>query len=384
MYESFYGMKEKTFNLNPDPDYLYMSQGHENTYTHLEYAIAENKGFVVITGEIGSGKTTLINYLLYNLQLDIQIGLINNTNIAPSQFLRMICREFEIEVNGKDKVGAMDAFQDFLLRKYSEKNRVLLIIDEAQNLSPKTMEEIRMLSNLEAEKDHLIQMILVGQPELKYKLQRKDMQQFAQRVTVHCHLDGLSQDEVGEYIRHRLKVGEAENLELFDNEAIDAIYENSCGIPRLINILCDTALVYGFADGLKVIDKGILENVIEERESSGIFSGINQGEQEVIPALSGKSDVPAMMNDRLLLMEGRMQLLEEKLNYFTNNQEKRDTIVIELLKMLKKSIDNRKNFISKFRKINKRSNITKIKARENRKDTNPSNISVLKKKTKEI
>jgi len=344
MYESFYGMKEKTFNLNPDPDYLYMSQGHENAYTHLEYAIAENKGFVVITGEIGSGKTTLINYLLYNLQLDIQIGLINNTNIAPSQFLRMICREFEIEVNGKDKVEAMDAFQDFLLRKYSEKNRVLLIVDEAQNLSPKTMEEIRMLSNLEAEKDHLIQMILVGQPELKYKLQRKDMQQFAQRVTVHCHLDGL----------------------------------------RLINILCDTALVYGFADGLKVIDKGILENVIEERESSGIFSGINQGEQKVIPILSGKSPVSGELDNHLLLMEGRIQLLEEKLTFFTNNQEKRDTIVIELLKMLKKSMDNRKNFISKFRKINKRPNVTKIKARENRKDTNPSSISVLKKKTKEI
>ena len=382
MYESFYGMKEKTFNLNPDPDYLYMSQGHENAYTHLEYAIAENKGFVVITGEIGSGKTTLINYLLYNLQLDIQIGLINNTNIAPSQFLRMICREFEIEVNGKDKVEAMDAFQDFLLRKYSEKNRVLLIIDEAQNLSPKTMEEIRMLSNLEAEKDHLIQMILVGQPELKYKLQRKDMQQFAQRVTVHCHLDGLSQNEVGEYIRHRLKVGEAENLDLFDNEAIDSIYENSCGIPRLINILCDTALVYGFADGLKVIDKGILENVIEERESSGIFSGINQDEQKVIPAISGDGAVSATVNDRLLLMEGRMQLLEEKLNYFTNNQEKRDTIVIELLKMLQKSMDSRTNLISKFRKIKKKPNVTKINTLENRKDANPSNISVLKKKTK--
>jgi len=382
MYESFYGMKEKTFNLNPDPDYLYMSQGHENTYTHLEYAIAENKGFVVVTGEIGSGKTTLINYLLYNLQLDIQIGLINNTNIAPSQLLRMICREFEIEVNGKDKVEAMDAFQDFLLRKYSEKNRVLLIVDEAQNLSPKTMEEIRMLSNLEAEKDHLIQMILVGQPELKYKLQRKDMQQFAQRVTVHCHLDGLSQNEVGEYIRHRLKVGEAENLDLFDNEAIDAIYENSGGIPRLINILCDTALVYGFADGLKVIDKGILENVIEEREASGIFSGINQGEQKVIPALSGEGAVSGELNNHLLLMEGRIQLLEEKLNFFNNNQEKRDTIVIELLKMLKKSMESRKNFISKFKKAYKKDNVTKINARENKKDTNPSNVSVLTKKTK--
>ncbi len=376
MYESFYGMKEKTFNLNPDPDYLYMSQGHEKVYTHLEYAICENKGFVVITGEIGSGKTTLINYLLYNLQLDIQIGLVNNTNIAPSQFLRMICQEYELDVSGRDKVEAMEIFQDFLIKKFTDNNRVLLIIDEAQNLSPKTMEEIRMLSNLETEKNHLIQIILVGQPELKYKLQRKDLQQFAQRVTVHCHLDGLSRKEVGEYIQHRLKVGEAKNPDLFHNEAIEVIYKNSGGIPRLINILCDTSLVYGYADGLKIINKKVVENVVKERKESGIFSDLNISRQDDPSVLPMQFPDSGISDNRLQLVEKRIEMLEkttvtieEKMNDLITKRRKRDTIVIELFKMLKNSLESRMNVISK---------IDKLKIDERNVSSN-MNISVVKK-----
>ena len=195
MYESFYGLKEKAFNLNPDPEYFYLSREHEDAYRHLEYAISESKGFAVITGEVGAGKTTLINYLLYKLELDINIGLITNTNIPASQFLKAICREFEINVDVREKVDIMEIFQDFLLERYAQNERVLLIIDEAQNISLEAMEEIRMLSNLEAEKSHLIQIILLGQPELKYKLQRNDLKQFAQRVSTHYHINGLSKDE---------------------------------------------------------------------------------------------------------------------------------------------------------------------------------------------
>ena len=215
MYESFYGLKEKPFNLLPDPEYLFMSQGHENVYTHLEYAIGENKGFVVITGEIGSGKTTLINFLLNRIGQNIHVGLISNTYVSPTQLVKMICREFELEVEGMDKAEMIELFHGFLLRQYAENSRVLLIIDEAQNLSAETMEEIRMLSNLEAEKHHLLQMILVGQPELKHKLQRKELRQFAQRVTVSCHLNGLNKEEVDKYIRHRLKVAGAEDADIF-------------------------------------------------------------------------------------------------------------------------------------------------------------------------
>jgi len=154
MYESYYGLKEKPFKILPDPGYLYMSQGHENAYTHLEYAIAENKGFVVITGEIGSGKTTLINYLLGKIQEDIKVGVVNNTYVSPTQFLRMVCQEFDLEEENLDKSGMLHLLQGFLIRQFADRKRVVLIIDEAQNLTTKTMEEVRMLSNLEDEKNH--------------------------------------------------------------------------------------------------------------------------------------------------------------------------------------------------------------------------------------
>ncbi len=263
MYESFYGFKEKPFDLHPDPDYLYMSRVHEDTYVHLEYAIVENKGFVVVTGEIGSGKTTLINYLLNKLGEDIHVGLINNTNILPSEFLRMICQEFELDPKTDDKAELIDIFSGFLIDQFAAGERVVLIVDEAQNLTNDTMEEIRMLSNIETEKHHLIQIILVGQPELKFKLQQSNLKQFAQRVTVHCHLKGLEKDEVNEYINHRLEVGGGDRFDIFDKETIDKIAVYSRGIPRLINILCDSALVYGFADELEKIDTHILDNVYE-------------------------------------------------------------------------------------------------------------------------
>ena len=161
MYEAFYGLKEKPFNLHPDPEYLYMSEGHEDTYTHLEYAIAESKGFVVVTGEIGSGKTTLLNYLINEIPADMHVGLINNTHIPPSQFIKLICREYELDTENMDKSGMIELFHEFLLEQYSKHKRVILIIDEAQNLSAKTLEEIRLLSNLESEKYYLLQIIII-------------------------------------------------------------------------------------------------------------------------------------------------------------------------------------------------------------------------------
>ena len=247
MYESFYGLKEKAFNLNPDPEYFYLSREHEDAYRHLESVISESKGFDGITGEVGSGKTTLINYLLSNLELDINIGLITNTNITASQFHIAICREFEIDVDVRENVDIMELFQDFLLERYAQNERVLLIIDEAQNISLEAMEEIRMLSNLEAEKSHLIQIILIGQPELKSKLQRHDLKQFAQRVSTHYHINGLNKDEVHNYIRYRLELGEADNLDIFQDDANELIYQHYLGIPRIINFLCVTALVYVYA-----------------------------------------------------------------------------------------------------------------------------------------
>ena len=369
MYESFYGLREKPFNLLPDPEYLFMSRGHEDVYSHLEYAIAENKGFVVITGEVGSGKTTLINYLLERVDQDIQVGLITNTYVRPTQLIKMICKEFELEPEGMDKAEMIDLFQGFLVRQFAEKTRVLLIIDEAQNLTPETMEEIRMLSNIDAEKHHLMQMVLVGQPELKFKLRREDLRQIAQRVTVNCHLDGLTGDEVEAYIRHRLKIagGEdtdifgAKNPDVFDAGALAAIAGYSRGIPRIINILCDTALVYGYADELRVIDKKVIEHVIRAREAGGIFSEPGSDEKSApLAAVSDGGDSEAV--------QGRLQMLERRLDQFESRvsnveagvtrllerKDAKDDILLELMKMLKESVESRLHALKLFSQLKSR------------------------------
>ena len=192
MYTKFYELQKKPFSLSPDPDYLFMSSKHEKVYIHLRYAIFENKNFVVITGEIGSGKTILINFLLRQIKEPFKIAYIRNTLVSPVQFLKFICQEFKISVEGLDKPKILDALREFLLKEYSANRRVILIIDEAQNLSFQTLEEIRLISNIETEKEPLWQIILVGQPELRKKLQHPSLKQFAQRVTVYCHLEPLS------------------------------------------------------------------------------------------------------------------------------------------------------------------------------------------------
>ena len=355
MYESFYGFKEKPFDLHPDPDYLYMSRVHENTYVHLEYAILENKGFVVVTGEIGSGKTTLLNYLLNKIGEDFQVGLVNNTNILPSEFLKMVCKEFELDPKTNDKSELIDIFSGYLIDQFAAGQRVVLIIDEAQNLTNDTMEEIRMLSNIETEKHHLIQIILVGQPELRFKLQQSNLKQFAQRVTVHCHLKGLEKDEVREYIEHRLEVGGSERFDIFDPETIEKISDYSRGIPRLINILCDSALVYGFADGLEKISTSILENVYEELKALGTFTDYD-AKPSANPPLPKTLAVGAsaydprieMFENKLHLLEDKITALKEKLDFLTNKRVKRDDIVVELLKLLKNSLDRRSQFVAKL------------------------------------
>jgi general secretion pathway protein A len=386
MYESFYGLKEKPFKILPDPGYLYMSKGHENAYTHLEYAIAENKGFVVVTGEIGSGKTTLINYLLGKIEEDIKVGVITNTYVSPTQFLRMICQEFDLADENLDKSGMLHLLQGFLIRQFAERKRVVLIIDEAQNLTPKTMEEVRMLSNLEDEKNHLIQMILVGQPELKNKLKRRDLVQFAQRVTVHCHLYGLNASEVKEYILYRLKIAGSNRTDIFTDAAIELISQYSNGIPRIINILCDTALVYGYADNLEIIEKEIVENVIQERDSTGVFSGISQenfdGTDTTDPndpgaALLWKDQFDTVVN-RLEGFENRILEIEKQIEKIMNYRDERDLIVVDLFKMLKENMENRLKTLLEFVRLQKKE-ILRIKQANGENPEQPKRFSMTRK-----
>jgi len=334
-----------------------MSPGHENAFTHLEYAITEHKGFVVVTGEIGSGKTTLINFLLRKIPQNIQVGIINNTDVNPDQFIKMVCQEFELDPRGLDKVEMLEIFNNFLLEQFALKNRIVLIIDEAQNLPKKTLEEIRMLSNLEEEKHHLIQIILVGQPELRFKLQTANMEQFVQRVTVHCHLNGLSLEHVREYVRHRLQVAGSANLDLFNEAALAAIHKYSRGIPRLINILCDTALVYGFADDIKIIGEEVIKNVVETRQIGGLLSEENEGQtptsepDESRPVQAVASDE---VKKRLDLLERRMMLLENMILNVEQNfkgwvkkESDHEQLLSELFGLLKDSLASRERLIKK-------------------------------------
>jgi general secretion pathway protein A len=384
VYESFYGLIEKPFNLTPDPDYFYMSPGHENVYTHLEYAIQESKGFVVVTGEVGCGKTTLINYLLRKIPQSIHVGIIHNTLVQFQELLRMICLEFELDIANADKAVLLTRLYSYLLEKYSKRERVILIIDEAQNLPEKTLEEIRMLSNLEAEKHHLLQMILVGQPQLKEKLERKSLEQFVQRITVYCHLDALEKIQVDYYIRHRLKIAGAQNLDLFDPEALDAIFKHSLGIPRLINMLCDAALVYGYADDAKIIGRELIDVVAQARHP-----GKRRDWQESLPE-EEKIHEAAIPDSSALLrqeLEGRFKMFEEKLasqedrilniskglESLQGHRDERDKLIIELFKMMKKSLNRRADIMTA--RLEEQGYLSKVVSRK--KDDKKQTITLL-------
>ncbi len=361
MYEDFYGLKEKPFNLNPDPAYIFWSSGHEHAYTHLEYAISENKGFGVITGEVGSGKTTLLYYLLHKIPQNLQVALINQTDVNSTQFLRLLCNEFDLKLAKNEKTAILQQLREYLIKTFAAGRRAILIIDEAQNLPDKTIEELRMLSNLEVEKEHLIQIILVGQPELKDKLRRRRLRQFTQRVTVHAHLGGLTPEDVSRYVRHRLKVAGA-SQDIFTSEALASLHRHTRGIPRLINILCDMAMVFGFADEKQIIDEEIIDEVLKNRQDGGILLDGQEEEKEdeaeekatakAGAAIGGAVKKQLLRLERQLLMQQKMVvILENQLNDLGQRQAARDELVIELLKLLKNNLENRAKGEIRYRQL---------------------------------
>ena len=270
MYEAFYGLSEKPFSILPDPDFLYWANAHSMAFTMLEYGILNQAGFTVITGEIGAGKTTLIRYLLNRLPNDVTVGLVSNTTSEKGDLLRWIMMSLGMEFEKESYVALYKRYQDFLIEQYSRNKRTLLIIDEAQNLDIKTLEELRMMSNINADKHGLLQIILVGQPELKAMLGRPELVQFAQRVSSDFHLGLLNKEEVSGYIDHRLFVVGAKRL-LFSDEACELIHAVTKGTPRLINVLCDTALMYGFAMEAKLITTQIINSVLQDKQKYGVF-----------------------------------------------------------------------------------------------------------------
>jgi putative secretion ATPase (PEP-CTERM system associated) len=267
MYEQFYGFREKPFQLVPNPTYLFKSSKHQNALTYLEYGIKECVGFILLTGEVGAGKTTLIQYLLSRTGPQIDAAVIFNTQVNANELLAMIMSEFELEASG-NKAGDLGNLHQFLIDSYAAGKQAFLIIDEAQNLSTEALEEVRMLSNLHSETQSLLQIMLVGQPELKKKLKQPSLRQFTQRIAASYHLTGISKEETGQYIAHRLKTAGG-RPDLFTPAAAELVHDMSGGIPRAINLVCQAALVYGFADESKMIGQDVIHQINKDELSIG-------------------------------------------------------------------------------------------------------------------
>jgi general secretion pathway protein A len=269
MYEAFYGLREKPFSILPDPDMIYWGNNHRLAFAMLEFGIMNNAGFTVITGEIGCGKTTLLRYLLRKLDPRIAVGLISNTPQGKAELLQWVM--MALDQPFEDSYPRLfQRLHQFLKEQHLRGGRTVLIVDEAQNLSIESLEELRMLSNINADKEQYLQIILIGQPQLKDLLRSPQLEQFAQRVSSDFHLQPLKPNDVARYIDHRLTAAGASRA-LFSTEACEVIAHASRGIPRTINILCDTALVYGFATSATLITEELVAMVIENKSQYGVL-----------------------------------------------------------------------------------------------------------------
>lgn len=264
MYLEFFGLTEHPFRLTPDADFLFMSRAHARAKAYMDYTVLSRDGFVVVTGDIGSGKTTLINKLLAELPDDVVVAKIFQTQLNEVEFLQAVLAEFGVTPEGSGKVELLNALNEFLIDCYCQNQRVLLIVDEAQNLSNGVLEEVRLLSGLETNKDKLLSIILTGQPELAEIVDAPHMEQLSQRVRLRFHLTALSEQESRDYIRHRLEVAGIGDRQPFAEETLPLIYEYTGGVPRLINSLCDMALLSAYVDEQPTVTVEILRAAIEE------------------------------------------------------------------------------------------------------------------------
>jgi len=271
MYERFYQLRERPFALSPDPEYLYPSRVHQEALGYLRYGVESQAGFIVITGEIGSGKTTLLQALLRNLDGGTMVGRVVNTLLEPRELLETIMIDFGLDPAGKSKPLLLRDLSQYLVDQRLAGRHVLLVIDEAQNLSLGALEELRMLSNLETEKSKLLQIVLVGQPDLRDLLASRELEQLRQRVTVSYHLPPLDAEETGRYINHRLHRASIGAPLEFPRDATDLIHARSRGVPRIVNVICDAALAFGYAEDRRTFDAPTIREVLAELETTGVL-----------------------------------------------------------------------------------------------------------------
>ena len=271
MYEAYYGFREKPFSLLPNPSFLYLNERHRKVLNDMEKGIASNNaGFTVLTGDIGSGKSTLLQALVQKIPDEFTVGMVNNIHKSYGELLQWVLMAFDLEYKGKDRVERFESLISYVLEQYDEDRPIVLMIDEAQNMTASMFEELRTLSNVNSDTVRALQLVLVGQPELLNTLKEPNVAQFTQRITASYQLTPLNRREAWEYIRHRLRIAGGDP-DLFDDEACVAIWYFSDGVPRVINTLCDQALVYNFAEKKRTINVDVVKEVVRDRHKSGIY-----------------------------------------------------------------------------------------------------------------
>lgn len=274
MYCKYYGLKERPFNVTSDPAFFFSSKKHKEALSHLLYGVSQRKGIIVLTGEIGTGKTTICRFFLNQIGKNVKTAFILNPTFSETQLLESIIKDFGLNLKNNSKLGMVTELNNFLLKESNAGNNLVLIVDEAQNLKPALLEQIRLLSNLETEKDKLLQVILVGQPELNSRLNLYDLRQLRQRIMVRYHIGPLDSGEIKDYINWRLEIAGSEKKIEFSSEALDLISRFSAGTPRLINIICDRALLAGFVNETAYLDFNILKSCVEELDSYSVAKSV--------------------------------------------------------------------------------------------------------------
>jgi len=267
MFEAFYGLKEKPFNATPDPKFLFMTPSHREALAHLVFGVQEDKGFLVLTGEVGTGKTTLLNALLRKLDAgSTAVSFIYNSTMTFDEILEYMLQDFGVKAEASTRVQRLIALNAFLIEQRRAGRKSVVIFDEAQNLETSILEQVRLLSNFETPSEKLLQIMLIGQPELKTKLQLPSLRQLKQRIALRCTIHPLAGDEVRDYIRNRLRIAGARDLRLFEDRAVERIAQYAGGIPRVINMVCDHCLLSGYALRKRRIDRAIVEKAVEYLE----------------------------------------------------------------------------------------------------------------------